>query len=180
MAALVAATRDPAYPAEVVVVLSNVPDAPGLETARAAGVPALAVDHRPFGRDRAAHEAALTEALEAHGVELVALAGYMRILTPAMTRRWAGRMLNIHPSLLPHFPGLDTHARALAAGHARHGATVHWVTEGLDDGPIVDQAEVEVRPGDTAETLAARVLGVEHGLYVRALAQAAQSLRAAP
>lgn len=178
MEALVRAAQDPAYPAQVVLVLANRPDAGGLEAARALGVEAQAIDHRPFGKDRAAHEAALNAALEAADVELVALAGYMRILTPEMTRRWAGRMLNIHPSLLPHFPGLDTHARALAAGHARHGATVHWVTEGLDSGPVIAQAEAPVLPDDTEDSLAQRVLALEHPLYVEALAQAARSLQA--
>ena len=172
-----AAQSDPAYPAEIVLVLSNRPDAAGLEIARSLGVEAAAVDHRAFGGDRAGHEAALNALLEGAGVELVALAGYMRILTPAMTGRWARRMVNIHPSLLPHFPGLDTHARALAAGHMTHGATVHWVTEGLDSGPPIARAETPILPTDTADSLAARVLALEHPLYVEALAQAARSLR---
>lgn len=178
MEALVAAARAPDYPAEIALVLSNRPEAGGLATAQAAGVPALAIDHRPFGKDREAHERALDAALRRSGVELVALAGYMRILTPWFVQAWAGRMLNIHPSLLPHFPGTDTHARALAAGHDRHGCTVHWVTEDLDAGPSIAQAEVPVRPGDTEETLAARVLVEEHRLYPRALAEAARIIRA--
>ena len=177
MAALVGAARDPAYPAEIVLVLSNRPNAAGLETAREAGVEALAIDHKPYGKDREGHEAALNGALEAADVELIALAGYMRILTPSITGRWAGRMINIHPSLLPHFPGLDTHARAIEAGHARHGATVHWVEEELDSGPIIAQAEVAVLADDTADSLADRVLAVEHALYVRGLAQAAEAIR---
>lgn len=178
MEALVRAAADPTYPAKIVLVLSNTPDAAGLEIARGLGVEARAIDHRPFGKDRPAHEAALSAELEGAGVELVALAGYMRILTPQMTGRWAGRMLNIHPSLLPHFPGLDTHARALEAGHDRHGATVHWVTEGLDSGPIIAQAEAPILPGDTEEALSRRVLALEHPLYVASLAKAAEILRA--
>jgi formyltetrahydrofolate-dependent phosphoribosylglycinamide formyltransferase len=177
MEALVAAARDPASPAEIVLVASNRPEAAGLATAAAAGVAAVAVDHRPFGKDREAHERALDAALRAAAVELVALAGYMRILTPWFVRAWADRMINIHPSLLPHFPGTDTHARAIAAGHARHGCTVHWVTDELDSGPTIAQAEVPVLPGDTEETLAARVLVEEHRLYPAALAQAARAVR---
>jgi phosphoribosylglycinamide formyltransferase-1 len=178
MVSLIEAAKDPAYPAEIVLVVANKPDAGGLARAEAQGVPALAVDHRPFKGDREAHERAIDAALREHGVELVALAGYMRILTPWFVRAWAGRMVNIHPSLLPHFPGVDTHARAIAAGHERHGCTVHWVIEALDAGPTILQAEVPVLAGDDAETLAARVLEVEHTLYPEALAIAARSLRA--
>jgi phosphoribosylglycinamide formyltransferase-1 len=180
---LLAAASAPDYPAEIVLVLSNNPDAGGLEIARAAGVAAQAVDHRPFGKDRAAHEAALDARLRAAGVELIALAGYMRVLTPAFVAAWRGRMINIHPSLLPAFPGLHTHARALEAGHARHGATVHWVSEGVDEGEVIGQAEVPVLPGDDPDTLAARVLEVEHRLYPQCLALAANTVlarRAAP
>ncbi len=177
MEALIAADRDVGYPAEIVLVLSNRPEAAGLETARAAGIAAEAVDHRSFYKDREAHERQLDARLRAHRVELVALAGYMRVLTPWLVRAWEGRMLNIHPSLLPHFPGLDTHARALAAGHARGGCTVHLVTEGVDEGPVLGQAEVEIRPGDTAESLAARVLEAEHSLYPRILGEYARRLR---
>ncbi|MBE7217685.1 MAG: phosphoribosylglycinamide formyltransferase [Caulobacteraceae bacterium] len=178
MEALLLAAADPAYPAEIALVLSNRPDAAGLETARRAGAPAIAVDHRPFGKDREAHERALDAELRAHGVELVALAGYMRVLTPWLVGAWRGRMLNIHPSLLPELPGLDTHECALAAGHARHGCSVHWVSEGVDEGPVLGQAALDVRPGDTAQTLAARVLELEHRLYPACLAQAARTLRA--
>ena len=178
MEALVAAAREPAYPAEIVLVLSNKADAGGLATATAAGIAAEAVEARPFGRDREAHERAIQARLEAHGVELVALAGYMRVLTPWLVRRWEGRMLNIHPSLLPHFPGLDTHARALAAGHAEAGCSVHLVTEDLDAGPVLGHAATDVRPDDTAETLAARVLELEHRLYPQVLAEHAARLRA--
>jgi phosphoribosylglycinamide formyltransferase-1 len=169
LGALLAAARDPAYPAEIALVLSNRPNAGGLGIAAAAGVPAEAVDHRPFGADRAAHEAALDARLRAAEIEIVCLAGYMRLLTPFLVRAWAGRMLNIHPSLLPSFPGLDTHARALAAGVCLHGCTVHLVTESMDEGPILAQAAVPVLPGDTEEGLAARVLAQEHILYPAAL-----------
>jgi phosphoribosylglycinamide formyltransferase-1 len=174
MAALINAAKAPDYPAEIVLVLSDKADAPALDLARAQGVAALAIAAKPFGRDRAAHEAALDEALSAADVQIVCLAGYMRLLTPFLVGRWQGRMLNIHPSLLPAHPGLDTHARVLAAGEARHGCTVHLVTDGMDEGPILAQAEVPVLPGDTSETLAARVLVQEHRLYPLALADLAQ------
>jgi phosphoribosylglycinamide formyltransferase-1 len=176
MAALLRATEAADYPAEIVIVLSNRPDAAGLETARDAGVPVLAIDHRPYGRDRHAHEAAIDAALRDNGVQLVCLAGYMRLLTPWLVGRWAGRMLNIHPSLLPALPGLDTHARALAARHARHGCTVHLVTEVMDEGPILAQSEVPVLPGDDEHTLAARVLAQEHVLYPAALRRFIETL----
>ena len=177
MEALIAAARDPAYPAEIALVLSNRPDAAGLVTARAAGIEALAVDHQPYGRDREAHERVLDSALREHGIELVALAGYMRVLTPWLVGAWRGRMLNIHPSLLPAYPGLDTHARVLAAGETRHGCSVHWVSEGVDEGPVLGRAEVPVLAGDTPDTLAARVLEAEHGLYPACLARAAELTR---
>ena len=169
-AALIAAAAEQGFPAEIVLVLSNNAGAGGLELAARAGIEALAIDHRPFGRDRAAHEAALDAAMRARGVELVCLAGYMRVLTPLLVSRWAGRMLNIHPSLLPCFPGLDTHGRALRAGVRLHGCTVHLVTEGVDEGPILAQAAVPVLPDDTEEALAARVLAQEHRIYPAALA----------
>jgi len=168
--ALAEASADPHYPAEIVLVLSNRPDAAGLATAAARGIPTIAIDHRPFGRDRAAHEAAVDAALRAHGVEIVCLAGYLRLLSPFLVSRWSGRMLNIHPSLLPDYKGLHTHERVLAAGETRHGCTVHLVTEDLDSGPILAQADVPVLPGDTPEGLSARVLEAEHALYPRALA----------
>ena len=180
MEALVAAARDPAYPAEIVLVLSDKPDAGGLASAHAAGVAAEAVAAKPFGRDREAHERALQARLEAHDVELVALAGYMRVLTPWLVGRWRGRMLNIHPSLLPQFPGLHTHERAIAAGHAVAGCSVHLVTEDLDAGPVLGRAEVAVLADDTADTLAARVLMAEHRLYPEQLALHAERLRAQP
>jgi phosphoribosylglycinamide formyltransferase-1 len=169
MSALIEASRDAAYPAEIVLVLSNRPDAGGLDTARAAGIPARAIDHRAFGADRNAHEQAIDAALREAGVERVCLAGYMRLLTPFLTQAWQGRMLNIHPSLLPSFPGLHTHERALQAGVKLHGCTVHLVTEAVDDGPILGQAAVAVRPDDTPDSLAARVLRQEHLLYPLAL-----------
>ncbi len=170
MAALIAAARDPAYPAEIVLVVSNRPDARGAGAGAARpACAAAAIDHRPFRGDRAAHEAAIDAALRRAGVEIVCLAGYMRLLTPLLVDAWQGRMLNIHPSLLPAFPGLDTHARALAAGVKLHGCTVHLVTQAMDEGPILAQAAVPVLPGDTAETLAARVLVQEHRIYPMAL-----------
>jgi phosphoribosylglycinamide formyltransferase-1 len=153
------------HPARPVLVLSNDPEAGGLAKARDLGVETAAVDHRPFGRDRAAFEAALQRALAPHKPDILCLAGFMRILTPGFVGAWAGRMLNIHPSLLPLYPGLHTHARALANGDREHGCTVHEVTEELDFGPILGQARVPVLPGDTPRTLAARVLEQEHRLY---------------
>ena len=169
MAALVSAARNQGYPAEIGLVLSNRPMAPGLAVARDAGIAARAIDHRPFGGDRAAHEAEINAALAAAEVEIVCLAGYMRLLTPLLVGAWHGRMLNIHPSLLPAFPGLHTHARALAAGVKLHGCTVHLVTEQMDEGPILAQAAVPVLPSDTEDILAARVLVQEHVIYPAAL-----------
>jgi formyltetrahydrofolate-dependent phosphoribosylglycinamide formyltransferase len=181
MAALLDAARDPAYPAEIVLVLSNRPDAAGLALAAQAGIATAVVDHRPFKGDRGAHEAAIDSVLRAHGTDIVCLAGYMRLLTPFLVEAWQGRMLNVHPSLLPAFPGLDTHARALAAGVKLHGCTVHLVTREMDTGPILAQAAVPVLPGDTGDTLAERVLRQEHLLYPAALAAfAAGGAAAAP
>ncbi len=168
--ALITAAAAPDFPARIAVVVSNRSDAAGLDRARDAAIPAAVVPHEGFGRDRAAHEAALDAVLDAHGSQVVCLAGYMRVLTPFLIGRWAGRMLNIHPSLLPAFPGLHTHARALAAGVALHGCTVHLVSERVDEGPILAQAAVAVMPGDTEDSLAARVLAAEHVLYPAALA----------
>lgn len=167
MEALLAAARAPDYPAEPALVLSNIADAPGL--ARTGAVPARAIPHRGEP-DRESHERKLAAAIDAAGATFVCLAGYMRRLTPFLVRRYAGRMINIHPSLLPSFPGLDTHARALAAGVRLHGCTVHFVSEGVDEGPIIAQAAVPVAPDDTEPRLAARVLAQEHLLYPRALA----------
>lgn len=181
MEALAAAAAHPDYPVRIALVLSNRPEAAGLATARAAGIRADAVDHRPFGGDRAAHEAALDARLRDAGAEIVCLAGYMRLLTPFLVEAWRGRMLNIHPSLLPAFPGLHTHARALEAGVKLHGCTVHLVTQVMDEGPILAQAAVPVLPADTEDTLAARVLRQEHLLYPAALAAVARgSLVLAP
>jgi formyltetrahydrofolate-dependent phosphoribosylglycinamide formyltransferase len=153
----------------VALVLSNKAEAPGLAWAAERGIATVALPHAPYGKNREAHEAALDEALRAHDIEVVALAGYMRVLTPWLVDRWSGRMLNIHPSLLPKYPGLDTHRRALDAGDAEAGCTVHLVSEGVDEGPVLDQARVLVLAGDTPETLAARVLEAEHRLYPQAL-----------
>lgn len=172
MLALLEAARDPSYPARPCLVLSNNPDAAGLARAAALGVPVAAVDHRPFGKDRAAFEQALDAVLQAHGTEFIALAGFMRVLTDGFVGRWQGRMVNVHPSLLPLYRGLDTHARALAAGDAEHGCTVHWVVPELDAGEIIEQARVPILPGDDAAMLAARVLAAEHALYPGALARA--------
>ncbi|CDG38222.1 MULTISPECIES: phosphoribosylglycinamide formyltransferase [Asaia] len=170
MNALIEACARPDYPARIALVLSNNLDAAGLDTARNAGLEAVAIDHRLFPKDREGHEKAIEACLEKAGIEVICLAGYMRVLTPYLVGRWAGRMLNIHPSLLPAYPGLDTHERALAAGDTRHGCTVHLVTDGVDEGPVLGQAEVPVLPGDTPSALAARVLEQEHRLYPEALA----------
>jgi phosphoribosylglycinamide formyltransferase-1 len=169
MAALVAAAQDAAYPAEIALVVSNRPQAAGLDRARAAGIPTAVVDHTAFNDDREAFERALQAVLVEHHIDIVCLAGFMRLLTPWLTAQWDGRMLNIHPSLLPAFKGLDTHARALAAGAKTHGATVHFVVPELDSGPVLAQAKVSVHAADTPDTLAARVLAVEHTLYSHAL-----------
>lgn len=174
MAALIEAKQD-AY--KVVLVISNRPDAEGLNIARAAGVEAIAIDHKPFGKDREAFEREMDAALRARDIEIVALAGFMRVLTPFFVRAWAGRLVNIHPSLLPKYPGVDTHARALAAGDSEHGCSVHLVVEEVDAGEILGQAALRIQPGDTPETLAARVLELEHELYPRCLAAWARELR---
>lgn len=176
MRSLIEAAAAEDYPAEIVLVLSNRANAAGLETARAMGVQAVAVPGKPFGPDRLGHEQAVQAELEASGVEIVCLAGYMRILTPYLVGQWAGRMLNIHPSLLPAYPGLDTHNRVLAAGEAEHGCTVHLVTEGMDEGPVLAQARVPVLAGDDEASLAARVLAQEHVIYPAALAALARRL----
>jgi phosphoribosylglycinamide formyltransferase-1 len=168
LAALIAAAGEPDYPAEIVLVVSNRPEAAGLARASEAGLTTAAVDHKRF-LDRRAFEEELDRTLAAAGVEILCLAGFMRVFTDWFVARWAGRMLNIHPSLLPAFRGTDTHRQALAAGVLIHGCTVHFVTPDLDSGPIVAQAAVRVLPGDTEETLAARVLAEEHRLYPFAL-----------
>jgi len=169
MKALVEAARDADYPAEIVLVISNRKDAAGLDYAKSQGIAAYAIPGRDFA-NREAQEVAIQEVLVDHRVELVCLAGYMRILTPPFVQKWQGKMLNIHPSLLPDFPGLNTHQRAIDAGKKQHGCTVHFVTGELDAGPIVLQTCVPVLEGDDAKTLGARVLAVEHALYVRSLA----------
>ena len=168
--ALIAAARVADHPAEIALVLSNQPDAAGLGHATEAGIASQVVDQGAEADPdrsaaRAAFDASLTGALEAAGIELVCLAGFMRVLTGDFVAHWRDRLINIHPSLLPAFPGLDTHARALAAGGKLHGCTVHFVREEVDNGPIIGQAAVPVLAGDTPETLAARVLAVEHRLY---------------
>jgi phosphoribosylglycinamide formyltransferase-1 len=178
MAALIEAAKARDYPAEIVLVVSNKAQAPGLAFARAEGVEALALSQKTYP-DKDAFESAIDAELRARDVEIVCLAGYMRILGPDFVERWRGRLLNIHPSLLPAYKGLHTHERALADGAREHGCTVHLVTPELDDGPILAQARVPVAPGDDAETLAARVLAEEHRLYPAALADLAHRVASA-
>ena len=169
MMALIEAAKADDYPASIVLVVSNRPDAAGLARAREAGIETAVVDHRQFGEDRAAFERELDARLREHRIDLVCLAGFMRLFTPIFVQQWTGRMLNIHPALLPQFKGLHTHRRALEAGVERHGATVHFVVPEMDSGPIVAQESVPVLDGDTEETLAQRVLEVEHRIYPQAL-----------
>src|SRR5215471_9960928 len=169
MAALIAATRKPDYPAEIAVVLSNRPDAGGLRRAGAEGIATAVVDHGDFGKDREAFERAVQAQLEAYRIDIMCLAGFMRMLTPWLVSRWSGRMINIHPALLPSFKGLHTHERALKEGVKIHGATVHFVEPETDSGPIIAQAAVPVLDDDTPDTLAARVLAAELRLYPLAL-----------
>jgi len=169
MAALIEAAKDKNYPAEIALVLSNNADAGGLAAARAAGIATEVVDHTAFGKDRAAFDAAMQAVLAKHRIDIVCLAGFMRLLTPGFVAHWPQRMLNIHPALLPAFKGLDTHKRALEAGTKVHGATVHFVTAELDAGPIIVQAAVAVRKEDDETALAARVLSQEHRIYPLAL-----------
>jgi len=179
MTALIEAARAKDYPAEIALVISNRPQAPGLARARAEGIATAIVDHTRFDENREAFERALDDELRAHRIDLVCLAGFMRLLTPWFVRRWSGRMLNIHPALLPQFKGLHTHRRALEAGVKRHGATVHFVVPDMDAGPIVAQDWIAVRDGDTEQTLAARVLEIEHRIYpsaLRALAEGRATL----
>lgn len=169
MSSLIEACARPAFPARISLVLSNRPNAPGLAKAEQAGIPTCCIDHKAFGKDRAAHEKSVDEAIRASGAKLICLAGYMRVLTPYLVKQWEGRMLNIHPSLLPAFPGLRTHEAALKAGAKEHGCTIHFVTDGVDEGPILAQASVPVLPTDTPEQLAQRVLKQEHRLYPQTL-----------
>ncbi len=171
MMALVEAAKASDFPAEFVLVVSNDPNAAGLAWAAEHGIKTLAVDHKPFGKDREAHERLINDALVAEGVEFICLAGYLRVLTPFLVDTWAGKMINIHPALLPEFKGLHTHERAIEASAQEHGATVHWVSSGVDEGEIIAQARVPVLPGDTAEALSARVLVEEHKLYPAAVRQ---------
>lgn len=163
--ALLGAAADSAFPAEVALVLSNRADAYGLERAAKAGVESAVIDHKPFKGDRPAFEAAMDARLRQSGVELVCLAGFMRLLSPWFVNQWRDRMINIHPSLLPSFKGLDTHQRVLDAGGRLHGCTVHYVRAEMDDGPIIAQAAVPVLDGDDADALAHRVLAQEHAIY---------------
>jgi formyltetrahydrofolate-dependent phosphoribosylglycinamide formyltransferase len=173
MGALIAAALDSGFPAKIVSVISDKPEAKGLEHAREFGIEALAIPRSEYA-SKAEHEAAVIAALDASGARIIALAGYMRLLSGDFVKRYAGRMINIHPSLLPAFPGLATHERALAAGCRVHGCTVHFVTEGMDEGPIIEQEAVRVERGDTPDTLAARVLEAEHRIYPLALAMLAR------
>lgn len=172
MNALIEAAAAPDYPAEIVLVIANRPGAAGLAIAAEHGIPARTIDHKAF-ESKADFEAALDQSLRAAGTDIVCLAGFMRLLTADFTERWRDRLINIHPSLLPAFPGLDTHARALAAGASRHGATVHFVRAETDSGPIIAQSALDIRPGDTPESLAGRVLALEHRLYPEALRRVA-------
>jgi phosphoribosylglycinamide formyltransferase-1 len=169
MAALIQAAAAQDFPAEIAVVVANRADAGGLEKAGAAGIPAVVIESKPFGKDRAGFEAALQAALDQHRVELICLAGFMRLFTAGFVQRWYGKMLNIHPSLLPSFPGLDPHGQALRAGVKISGATVHFVIPEIDAGPILMQGAVAVSNHDVAETLAERVLEIEHRIYPEAL-----------
>jgi formyltetrahydrofolate-dependent phosphoribosylglycinamide formyltransferase len=173
MGALIAASLDENYPARIVAVFSDKADAGGLDHAREFGIAAQAIPRKDFA-SKAEHEAAVGAAIEASGAQIIALAGYMRILSGDFVRRYSGRMINIHPSLLPAFPGLATHERALAAGCRVHGCTVHFVTEGMDEGPIIEQACIRIEYTDTPDTLAARVLEAEHRIYPQALAMLAR------
>lgn len=178
MVSILDAADAPEYPAKPTLVLANRSDAKGLETAAHRGISTALVEHRQFGKDREAFERAMDEQLQSHEIEIVALAGFMRILTPWFVQRWAGRMVNIHPSLLPKYPGLHTHKRAIEAGDTHGGCSVHWVTEGVDEGGLIEQAAVPIEAGDDAEALAARVLIAEHQLYPRALAKACEQITA--
>jgi phosphoribosylglycinamide formyltransferase-1 len=169
MTALTQAAAAEDFPAEIVVVISNRADAGGLEKARACGVAAVAIESKPFGKDRAAFEAVLQSALDQHKIDLICLGGFMRLFTAEFVQRWYGRMLNIHPSLLPSFPGLDPQGQALRAGVKISGATVHFVIPETDAGPILMQGAVAVRDDDTPETLAERILEIEHRIYPDAL-----------
>ena len=179
MAALVEAARDPAYPAEIVCVVSNRPDAPGLKFAQDQNISTRVIDHKTY-TTREAFDAALNDYLQSQKLDLIACAGFMRVMTSVLLEPWAGRMINIHPSLLPLYRGTHTHERALADGVKVHGCSVHYVTEELDGGPVIARAEVPVLPGDTPETLSARMLAEEHKLYPKALAMVARQISQTP
>ncbi len=176
MEAILDASEAADYPAEPVLVLSNRPDAKGLEIANNRGISAASVDHKPYGKDRESFERALQDILLEHQIDMVVLAGFMRILTPWFVGKWTDRMVNIHPSLLPKYPGLNTHQRAIDAEDAEAGCSVHWVTEGVDQGGVIAQARVPILTDDTADALAERVLGEEHKLYPRVVAIAAREI----
>ena len=169
MAALIQAARAPNFPAEIVLVMSNIAGAGGLESARAAGIEAATVESKPFGKDREAFERAMQDELLKRNIDLVCLAGFLRLLTPWFVQQWDGRMINIHPALLPSYRGLHTHERALADGVKIHGATVHFVIPDVDAGPIIVQGAVTVHDNDTPDSLGARVLQIEHRIYPQAL-----------
>lgn len=175
MVALVKAAQDPNYPAEIVLVISNRPDAGGLAKAEALGIKTVCINHKDY-KSRKSFEQEMDKVLRAHDTELICNAGFMRILSPWFVRRWLGRQLNIHPSLLPKFKGLHTHERAIEAGETEHGCTIHYVDEGMDTGEIIAQAKIKILPDDTADTLAARVLEQEHVLYPQVLHKIAQSI----
>jgi len=174
MTALIDAARQPSYPAEIALVLSNRPDAAGLSRAQGAGITTSTIDHAAYGRERECFEHSMQQVLDQHRIEIICLAGFMRLLTPWFVGCWQERMLNVHPALLPAFKGLDTHRRALSAGVKIHGASVHFVVAEMDSGPIVAQGALAVREDDDADTLAARVLAIEHRIYPIALALVAQ------
>ncbi|ESQ78662.1 phosphoribosylglycinamide formyltransferase [Asticcacaulis sp. YBE204] len=171
MVALVEASKAADFPADFALVVSNDPTAAGLEWAAAQGIDTLAVDHKLYGKDREAHERAIDAELRARGIEFICLAGYMRILTPWLVEQWSGKMINIHPSLLPKYKGLHTHERAIEAGDAEGGCSIHWVSPGVDDGDVIAQARVPILDNDTPDALAARVLKEEHKLYAATVRQ---------
>jgi len=175
MEAILNASKGGDYPAEPVLALSNRPDALGLQIANEMGVASAAVDHKGFGKDRELFERAMHNVLDEHQVEMIVLAGFMRILTPWFVGKWKGRMINIHPSLLPKYPGLNTHQRAIDAGDSEAGCSVHWVTEGVDEGDVIAQSRVPISPGETAESLEQKVLIEEHKLYPKAVALACET-----
>jgi phosphoribosylglycinamide formyltransferase 1 len=169
MMALVEAAKDPSFPLEFCLIVANDPQAKGLIWAQEQGLEVICIDHKPYGQDRIAHERAIDAVLEERSIEFICLAGYMRVITPFLVEAWAGRMINIHPSLLPNYKGLNTHERVLAAGDSEHGCSVHWVSCGVDEGAVIAQACVPVLPFDTTERLSQRLLLAEHKLYPEAI-----------